>query len=72
MQTDTMTPPDAESVLKAAARLLRRRDRLNADLRELDDQLRALCRAYGDAARIWGVAPHHLRQSCVARGLLDG
>lgn len=69
MQTDTMTPPDAESVLKAAARLLRRRDKLNADLRELDDQLRGLGQQYNRAMGLYGTRPEHLAHACRARGL---
>ena len=41
-----------------------------ADALQEHERLRLLCRQYGDAARVWGVAPHHLAQACKARGLL--
>ena len=57
-------------VLREAAQALQEHDRLRAAMRASDDRLRLLCRQYGDAARVWGVAPHHLTQACKVRGLL--
>ena len=57
-------------VLREAAQALQEHERLRAAMRASDDRLRLLCRQYGDAARVWGVAPHHLAQACKARGLL--
>ena len=57
-------------VLREAADALQEHERLRAAMRASDDHLRLLCRQYGDAARVWGVAPHHLAQACKARGLL--
>ena len=57
-------------VLREAAEALQEHERLRAAMRASDDRLRLLCRQYGDAARVWGVAPHHLAQACKARGLL--
>ena len=57
-------------VLKEAAEALQEHERLRQAMRASDDRLRLLCRQYGDAARVWGVAPHHLTQACKARGLL--
>lgn len=57
-------------VLKEAAEALQEHDRIRQAMRASDDRLRLLCRQYGDAARVWGVAPHHLAQACKARGLL--
>ena len=57
-------------VLREAADALQEHERLRAAMRASDDRLRLLCRQYGDAARVWGVAPHHLAQACKARGLL--
>ncbi len=57
-------------VLREAADALQEHERLRMAMRASDDRLRLLCRQYGDAARVWGVAPHHLAQACKARGLL--
>lgn len=57
-------------VLREAAQALQEHERLRRAMRASDDRLRLLCRQYGDAARVWGVAPHHLAQACKARGLL--
>ena len=57
-------------VLREAADALQEHERLRLAMRASDDRLRLLCRQYGDAARVWGVAPHHLAQACKARGLL--
>ena len=57
-------------VLREAAEALQEHERLRAAVRASDDRLRLLCRQYGDAARVWGVAPHHLAQACKVRGLM--
>lgn len=57
-------------VLNIAADALRERDRLEQAMRDSNDRIRQLCRDWGDAAGLWGVAPHHLAQACRARGLL--
>ena len=57
-------------VLREAAQALQEHERLRLTMRASEDRLRLLCRQYGDAARVWGVAPHHLTQACKARGLL--
>ena len=69
--TQTINRPRTElEVLTEAAQALQEHERLRLALRASDDRLRALCRAYGDTARVWGVAPHHLAQACKARGLM--
>ena len=57
-------------VLREAADALQEHERLRLAMRASEDRLRLLCRQYGDAARVWGVAPHHLAQACKARGLM--
>jgi len=59
-------------ILAEAARALAERDRLEKAVKDCDAALRVLCRQYGDAARVWGTGPQHLRQACIARGLLNG
>ena len=77
MSTATMTttdprpkPVSEHDVLLEAAEALQAHEQLRAALRASENRLRTLCRLYGDQARIWGVAPHHLAQACRARGLL--
>lgn len=57
-------------LLQQAAEALREADRLRDAVRDSDNRLRALCRQYGQATRVWGFQPHHLRRACEARGLL--
>ena len=59
-----------QDILQTAAEALQEHERLRVALRASDDRLRALCRQYGQAAGVWGFAPHHLAQACKARGLL--
>lgn len=59
-----------QDILQDAAEALREADRLRAALRDSETRLRVLCRQYGQAAGVWGFAPHHLAQACRARGLI--
>ena len=74
MASQPMTLPTAVltdmDVLREAAEALQEHERLREAMRASENRLRVLCRQYGDAARVWGVAPYHLTQACRARGLL--
>ena len=59
-----------QDILQDAAEALQEHERLRAALRDSDNRLRVLCRQYGQAAGVWGFAPHHLAQACRARGLI--
>ncbi len=59
-----------KAALREAAEALRENDRLRAALRESDNRIRTLCRQYDKVSGATGFAPHHLRNACVARGLL--
>lgn len=59
-----------QDVLLAASEALQEHERLRAALRASETRLRVLCRQYGQAAGVWGFAPHHLAQACRARGLI--
>lgn len=67
IDTDTLTDLD---VLREAVEALQEHERLRLALRASDDRLRAICRAYDRAGRIWGTTPVHLRRICEGRGLL--
>jgi len=57
--------------LQDAATALAEHDRLRGTLRDLDGRIDALCREFGESKRMYGYAPHHLRQTCTAQGLLS-
>ena len=57
-------------VLRTAAKALKRHEKLNAELKAHENYLSLVCQSYGNAYRVWGVRPEHLRQACVARGLM--
>jgi len=59
-----------QDILQAAAEALQEHERLRLAIRDSEKRIRALCRQYGQAAGVWGFAPHHLAQACKARGLL--
>ena len=67
----TINLTDETAILQEAARALQEHERRRLALKESDDVLRALCRRYGDAVRLWGVSPTHLRRACEARGLMQ-
>ena len=57
-------------VLRKAAKTLKEHDRLKAAMREQEARLSDVSREYGIAFRVCGFRPEHVRQACVARGLL--
>jgi hypothetical protein len=57
-------------VLREAAKTLKEHDRLKAAMREQEARLSDVSREYGIAFRVCGFRPEHVRQACVARGLL--
>jgi ABC-type Fe3+-citrate transport system substrate-binding protein len=62
---------DAElDLLRVAARAIEKHERLKAELRQHEQHLSRVCQTYGQHYRVWGFRPEHLRQACVARGLL--
>jgi hypothetical protein len=62
---------DAElDLLRVAARAIEKHERLKAELRQHEQHLSRVCQTYGQHYRIWGYRPEHLRQACIARGLL--
>jgi len=62
---------DAElDLLRVAAKAIEKHERLKAELRQHEQHLSRVCQTYGQHYRVWGFRPEHLRQACVARGLL--
>lgn len=62
-----MTPDTTDSVLRDAAEALARHDRLRTEMRQVETDLRTLCRRYDRAAGVWGSRPEHLRYAIEAR-----
>jgi hypothetical protein len=57
-------------LLRVAARAIEKHERLKAELRQHEQHLSRVCQTYGSHYRVWGFRPEHLRQACIARGLL--
>ena len=68
---NSTSPRLERDILQDAAVALAEHDRLYSATRALDARIEALCREYGDCTRRLGYAPHHLRQTCAAQGLLS-
>jgi hypothetical protein len=64
-------PRQERDILTDAATVFAVHDELAGALREAEERLQALCVEYGVVTRRWAYAPHHLRKSCAARGLLS-
>ena len=61
---------DQMRVLRTAAKAIKEHDRIKAKLRQQENYLSLVCQDYGNTHKLWGVRPEHLRQACVARGLI--
>lgn len=58
---------DTNEIIKEAARVLAKQDKLRKEQRALDTRVRDLCREFEMAERCWGLAPHMLRQEVETR-----
>ena len=56
-----------DDIMNRAADALAELDRAEAAARAAKVSVEALCREYGEAVRVWGMSPHHLRQAVNAR-----
>jgi hypothetical protein len=54
-------------IMTRAALALAALDRAEVARRMAQAEVDAVCREYGDAMRVWGIGPHHLRQAVEAR-----
>ena len=62
---------DAElDLLRVGAKAIEKHERLKAELKQHERHLSLVCQTYGQHYRVWGFRLEHLRQACVARGLL--
>lgn len=58
---------ETNEIIKEAARVLAKQEKLRKEQRAIETRVRELCREYELAERCWGVAPHHLRQAVESR-----
>ena len=56
-----------DEIIRKAAKAFNRIDKLKTEQRQLEDEIRKLCREYDIAMRVWGWQPHHMRQAIEAR-----
>lgn len=56
-----------DEIIRKAAKAFARYDKFKAQQRELDEELRGLCRDYGVVMKVWGWQPYMLRQAVEAR-----
>lgn len=68
--TDKDIKKEQMRVLRAAAKALKDHDKLKVALRAQEAHITSVSRDYGNIYKIWGFRPEHLRQACVARGLI--
>jgi hypothetical protein len=66
---NTYTDEQAQVLLRAA-NALQEFDKLKAALKAQEAHLSDVSREYANVYKLWGVRPEHLRQACVARGLM--
>jgi hypothetical protein len=57
-------------LLRVAARAFKKHERLKAEMQAHERHMSLICPTYGSVYKVWGFRPEHLRQACVARGLL--
>lgn len=62
---------EQKEVLLRASKALARQEQLRKQVREIETELRALCREYDKHFGVWGCAPHHLKQTIERHELLD-
>lgn len=54
-------------IIKEAARVLARQDKLRSEQRALDQRVRELCREFEASEHCWALAPHMLRKEVELR-----
>jgi hypothetical protein len=58
---------DTNEIIREAARVLAKQEKLRKEQRVLDTRVRELCREFELAERCWAIAPHMLRQEVETR-----
>lgn len=58
---------DNIAIIKRAKAAFAKQDKLRAEMRQLDNEIREICRDYGNVNKVWGVRPEHVRFAVEAR-----
>lgn len=56
-----------DEIIRKAAKLFHREDKLKAQMRELDVEIREACRDYSLVMKVWGWSPQLLRSAVERR-----
>ena len=56
-----------DEIIRKAHKLFTREDKLKAQMREIDTEIRKACRDYGLVMKVWGWSPQHLRNAVYSR-----
>jgi hypothetical protein len=62
-----MSDDQVSEIIKKARKAFKRFDEIAAAKRKNDEEIRILCREYGELMKVWGWQPHMLRQAVEAR-----
>lgn len=54
-------------IIKRSQKAFKRADKIAKEKREVEEEIRGLCREYAEACRVWNWQPHMLRQAVDSR-----
>jgi len=54
-------------IIKRSQKAFKRADKIAQEKREVENEIRVLCREYGEACRVWNWQPHMLRNAVESR-----
>lgn len=62
-----MSDAQVFEIIKRSQKAFKRADKIAREKREVENEIRNLCREYAEACRVWNWQPHMLRQEVNAR-----
>lgn len=62
-----MNDAQVSEIIKKAHKAFKRADKLAREKRDNENEIRLLCREYGEVTKVWGWQSHMLRQAVEAR-----
>jgi nucleoside-diphosphate-sugar epimerase len=54
-------------IIKRSQKAFKRADKIAKEKREIEEEIRGLCREYSEACSVWGWQPHMLRKEVNSR-----
>lgn len=54
-------------IIKRSQKAFKRADKIAQEKREIENEIRSLCREYAEACRVWNWQPHMLRKEVDSR-----